>query len=319
MQNLKILGIPFDYGQKHSGVRLAASRLKGDGLIERLETFTKVHDLGDLNFPKKLAESHYDLIRHKDQSSLGNKFIGDFISREDLTHSFLLNIGGDHGLALGTIHGMLSHHPEAVVVWADAHGDINTPETSPSGNFHGMPLAFLLNLARDPNFGWIRQHLLPRKLIFMGPRDLDEGEKDLIARHGIQYYSSEEINRVGVSELLPMALHKVDPMGICPIHLSFDVDVFDQFDISSTGTKVPKGPKLEEMFLLGGLLAETGRLVSMDLVEFNPEIGTQEDVENSSALILGFLESTLKQVFASKHLAKFEAIPQSFFTKGHFE
>lgn len=319
MQNLKLLGVPFDYGQKHSGVRLAYSKLKEDGLLERLGSFVDVHDLGELNFPRKLSENHYHFIRHKDQSSLGNKFISDFISNEDLRDSFLLNIGGDHGMALGTIHGLLSHHPNAVVVWADAHGDINTPETSPSGNFHGMPLSFLLSLTKDPDFGWIRHHLLPKKLIYMGPRDLDQGEKDLIEKYGIQYYSSEEINRVGVSELLPMALNKADPHGIHPIHLSFDVDVFDQFDISATGTKVPLGPKLEEMFLLGGLLAETGRLVSMDLVEFNPEIGTSEEVANSSALISEFLESTVKQVFMTRIIPKIEAIPASFFTKGHFE
>lgn len=298
MKNIKVLGIPFDFGQNHIGVRLAPHVLREAKLMEKLETLASSIDLGDLIFPFKLAEGKKDnVIKHSLGAGLGTKAISDRIEEEDLTDSFLMNIGGDHGLSLGTIHGLLAHHPDSVVVWADAHGDINTPECSPSGNFHGMPLAFLLGLARHPHFGWIRRKLLPHKLIFFGPRDLDQGEKDIIARHSIQYFSSEEINRLGAKEVLEMALHKADPFGTCPIHLSFDVDVFDQVDINATGTKVPYGPKLEELFLMGGLLAETGRLKSMDLVELNPQIGDAASVEQSIALVLEFLGTIMSQVF----------------------
>lgn len=298
MKDIKVLGLPFDFGQDHIGVRLAPHVLREAKLLDRLENITKTEDLGDIIFPFKLAENKKDkYIKHSLGAGLGTKAINDRIEEEDLSDSFLLNVGGDHGLGLGTIHGLLSHHPESVVVWADAHGDINTPESSPSGNFHGMPLAFLLGLAQHPHFGWIRRKLLPHKLIFFGPRDLDQGEKDIIARHNIQYFSSDDVNRLGAKEVIEMALHKADPFGICPIHLSFDVDVFDQLDIDSTGTKVPNGPKLEELFLMGGVLAETGRLKSMDLVELNPQIGDAASVERSIALVLEFVEATIGQVF----------------------
>ena len=305
MKDIKVLGIPYDFGQERIGVRLAPHVLREAHLFNRLANIAPTIDLDDMIFPFKLAEKQTDgLIKQSLAASLGTKSINDQIEREDLSESFLLNIGGDHGLALGTIHGILAHRPDTIVVWADAHGDINTPETSPSGNFHGMPLAFLLGLSQHPHFQWIRRNLLPEKLIFFGPRDLDQGEKDIITKHSIQYFSSEEVNRLGAHEVIEMALHKADPFGTCPIHLSFDVDVFDQFDIHSTGTKVPDGPKLEELFLMGGLLAETGRLKSMDLVELNPQIGDAASVERSIALVLEFLESTMKHVFADRHNIK---------------
>lgn len=316
MREIKLLGIPFDFGQDHTGVREAFRYLKENGLIEGLRAIAPVVEMMEISFPLKFKETNPGSIKQVAPSSFCNEKINDTIEDLDLTESFLLNIGGDHGMALGTVHGVLSHHPEAVVVWADAHGDINTPDSTPSGNFHGMPLAFLLGLVKRDDFSWIRRNLLPQKLIFFGPRDLDQGEKDLIEKHSIQYYSSEEINRVGAHEILSMALHRADPLGIHPIHLSFDVDIFDHQDIVATGTKVSDGPKLEEIFLLGGVLADTGRLRSMDLVEFNPRIGSKDEVRASSALILEFLECTLRQVFSPKTGRVYHAIPQNYFTAG---
>ena len=316
MREIKLLGIPFDFGQDHSGVRDACRFLKEEGLVDLLRNIARVSDEGEINFPLKFKECHPGTIKQVASSSLCNEIISDTIEELDLNEKFLLNIGGDHGLALGSVHGVLSHNPETVVVWADAHGDINLPETSPSGNFHGMPLAFLLGLTKRSDFSWMRRNLLPEKLIFFGPRDLDEGELAIIEKYSIQYYSSDEINRVGAHEVLSMALHRADPLGIHPIHLSFDVDVFDQHDIAATGTKVSNGPKLEEVFLLGGYLADTGRLRSMDLVEFNPRIGSTEEVRASTALILEFLECTLRQIFHPQVGHIYNAIPKNYFTAG---
>lgn len=300
MDKIKLLGVPFDFGQEHVGVRLAATYLKDNGLITKLNRLCPVEDMGEFRFPFKVVENGNYLIKQKRSCSKMNAIINDSIASMDLNASFLLNIGGDHGMGLGTIHGMLHHNPQTVVIWADAHGDINTPELSPSGNFHGMPLAFLLGLAKDPEFSWITRKLLPENLIFFGPRDLDAGEREIINQLKIQYFSSNEINLLGASEILEMALHRADPHSMKPIHLSMDVDLFDADVIKATGTKVPHGPRLEEVVLMGGLLAETGRLRSMDLVEFNPLVGTEQEVEASAELIQLFLENTLKQVFINK-------------------
>lgn len=316
MRRIKILGIPFDFGQDHFGVRMAADFLKDHGLKEKLKKIAPIRNLGNINLPfKDNGESANSLIKFSRQASQANQEISHLLENENLTDNFLLNIGGDHGMALGTIHGILSSRPDTIVVWADAHGDINTPETSPSGNFHGMPLAFLLNAAHHEDFHWVNNFIQPEKLILIGPRDLDQGEKDLINRLGIQYYSSDELNCIGAKEIVEMALHRADPLGTSPIHLSFDVDLCDQKDIQSTGTRVPNGPKLEEVFLLGGILAETGRLKSMDVVEFNPLIGSESEVLASSELITDFITTTIRQVFSvsnTSHHFLFKAFTKTF-------
>ncbi len=291
MRNIHITDIPFDLGQPHSGVRSALEYLKTAGLVDELRSSRPVIETR-VEIARKIQDT--DLrIREARQVALASELISAHVARNYQKDSFLLNVGGDHGMALGTIHGLLHHHPNAVVIWLDAHGDLNTPETSPSGNFHGMPLAFLLGIASHPQFTWLRKVMNPNRLILIGPRDLDPGEVSAIRNNGIQYFSSEDLGRLGASELLSMALHRADPDGTAPIHLSFDVDVFDGADVVATGTRVPGGPSLEELFLLGGLLGETGRLRSMDIVEFNPELGTPEEVRASAGLVVDFAKSVI--------------------------
>lgn len=296
MNNIQILGIPFDFGQEHIGVRLPYSYLKERHLIKRLSLLCRVIDHHELPLPFKLKEKNEiknGLIKNHELCSLANLEISDLIKTLDLKESFLLNIGGDHGFGLGSIHGLLHHHRDMIVVWADAHGDVNTPESSLSHNFHGMPLSFLLGLARDKHFDWITHDLIPKDLILFGTRDLDESEKFIIHKLGIQHFSAKEINRFGHRALLESAIQKIDPNGTRSIHLSLDVDVFDPEDITCTGTKVKEGPLRKEIFEMGKFLGETGRLKSMDIAEFNPLLGTEEEGERSSELIISFLESVL--------------------------
>lgn len=294
MKNIKVLGIPFNYGQGHEGVRWGYKHLRISDLDSKINPYFQT-SYNEINFHPRFSEPT-DKIKFLHQASSANKLISDIISEMDLTDTFLLNAGGDHGMGLGTVHGMLNQNPETIVVWADAHGDINTPETSPSGNFHGMPLAFLLEKARHKNLSWIREKLLPEKLILIGPRDLDDGEKEIIRDLGICYFSSEQMNRFGTKDLLEMALLRLDPMGKCPIHLSFDVDLFDGSDVIATGTRVSEGPRKEEVFQIGEVLAQTGRLRSMDIVELNPMLGEFHEVEASTKLIFHFLERTFKNM-----------------------
>ncbi len=304
MHNIKLVGFPFDYGQTHPGVRNAPEALRSYGLIEELEKFAPVIDLGDVDLDFPWSSEAPTLIKQEKSAGMANLKISQFLEQEDLSQSFLLNVGGDHGMALGTIHGILSHRPETVVVWADAHGDLNTPESSPSGNFHGMPLAFLLKAARaEESFHWLKQTLAPQKIIFFGPRDLDPGEMALINDLSIQYFSSREINLWGATPLLERALKKADPHAVCPIHLSFDVDIFDPQDVHSTGTRVQEGPGLSEIFKMAKCLGETGRVRSMDVVEVNPEIGSGAQVDLTLKLVQTLLEFTLSYSMNKRVLA----------------
>lgn len=298
MQNIKLLGIPFHFGQRRPGVKFAPEVLRKFGLLQNLEAIAPVKDCGNLIFNPLTTENKTSVILNEEQSSLYNWQISEAIENENLEQSFLFNLGGDHGMALGTIHGILSHRPDTVVVWADAHGDINTPESSPSGNFHGMPLAFLLGEALRPqHFKWFTQKLRPQKLILFGPRDLDQGELDIIEKLGIQYYSSSYINKFGSQVIIEEALKKADPEGVCPIHLSFDVDIFDADDVFATGTRVSDGPRSEEVFLMGETLAATGRLQSMDVVEVNPTLGTLEESLDTLNLTVRFATMVIEECF----------------------
>lgn len=295
MKHIKYLGIPFSAGQPHSGVEKAPDLLRRNDFLSRLPV--KVRDLGNLDFTL-CGPGACGVVKNERRSALGNALISRTIETEKLNNAFLLNVGGDHGLALGTIHGLLHHYPDLVVVWADAHGDINTPQSSVTGNFHGMPLSFLIHGSQGrEDFLWLRKYLRPERLIYMGPRDLDPAEKKIIQELGIQWYSSEDINQYGSELLLRNALRIADPEGKSPIHLSFDVDVFDSTDVYATGTRVDSGPLKEEMMKLGKYLGLTGRLRSMDLVEINPDLCHEMQTGETLALAMRFTLSVTDSVF----------------------
>jgi arginase len=305
-RKIKFLGVPFSFGQPHAGVALAPDACRDQALLQDLQNIAPTIDLGNIDFSreKNLLSDTGD-IKNELASSIGCHRISQAIADENLDDSFLLNVGGDHGLGLGSVHGILEHSPDSVVVWADAHGDINPPTSSPSGNFHGMPLAFLIEgLKHHSRFSWLKNKLSPKKLIYFGPRDLDSKEKEIIDDLSIQYISSEDINRHGTTALLEEALQIADPLKNCPIHLSFDVDVCDADDVVATGTRVNAGPDLSEVLKLGEELAETGRLRSMDIVELNPELGNFQEVERSFDLAKEFALRTIQHVIHNESEAE---------------
>ncbi len=295
MQKVKWLGVPFHYGQSNKGVAAASLFFRGIGLIQELEKVVRVEDLGDMSFT--LMSEKDTSIRFEQTVAFGCETISSTIQKLDLTNDLLLVVGGDHGLSLGSIHGLLSKNPETIVVWVDAHGDMNPPSASPTGNFHGMPLAFLLNQAgQHKSFSWVKNHLRPEKLILLGPRSLDPEEQRLIRELNITYHSTDEIHEHGMANLLKAALKKIDPKGTSPLHLSFDVDACDPETMPSTGTLVSRGLDAQDMLSLGQELAQTGRLRSIDLVEFNPFIGSADDLKISLQGVQDFLLKTFNHL-----------------------
>jgi len=143
---------------------------------------------------------------------------------------------------MGTISGTLSKYPDAVVVWVDAHADINTVTSTPSGNIHGMPVAFLMGLPTTetiPEFSWIKPGILkPHQIVYIGLRDVDVGEKRILKENGIKAFSMHEVDKFGIGKVVQMALDHVNPHRDRPIHLSFDVDALDPSVAPSTGTPV---------------------------------------------------------------------------------
>ena len=192
---------------------------------------------------------------------------------------FPLVLGGDHSVSLGSV-AAAARGRTLGVVWIDAHGDFNTPETTPSGNIHGMPLAALCGLGTGGWWTWCMPvaKLDPRQVAIVGARDLDEAEKALLREQGITVFTMQQIDRLGMDAVMARAL-AVAGDGADGILASLDLDVLDPREAPGVGTPVPGGISYREAHLLMELLAESGQLVALDLVEVNPIL----DRENSTA------------------------------------
>lgn len=197
---------------------------------------------------------------------------------------FSVLIGGDHCLAMGSVLASSRRHSDLCVVWFDAHADLNTAETSPSGNMHGMPVAALLGLdgmKQAPGFSEGQFTCLkPTDIGFIGLRDVDAGEYETIEALGIATaYHMPDLKKMGIRQQLKAVLDKINPQRDRPIHLSFDVDGMDPIDAPSTGTAVPNGVRLHEAITMVRELRDSGLLVSVDIVEVNPALGDERDVD----------------------------------------
>jgi len=193
-----------------------------------------------------------------------------------------LVVGGDHSIAAGSISAAASVHEGLAVVWVDAHADANTPATSPSGNFHGMPAACLLGWFGEdglpPGFSeWMpaRGCLPEDRLAYIGLRDVDVTERQLLRESRCLALSMREVDRYGIATVVEMAIKAIDPRGERPIWLSLDVDAVDPHFAPGTGTMARGGLTYREIHYVCEELAATGRLVGMDLVEVNPALEEQ--------------------------------------------
>lgn len=235
--------------------------------------------------------------------------VTEILSKQIYDHAregrFVLTLGGDHSIAIGTISGTAKairermQSKEVAVIWVDAHADINTPESSDSGNVHGMPVAFLTGLAtsdRKDIFGWLEkdQLLSVSKLVYIGLRDVDRGEKIILRENKIRAFTMHDIDKHGIGRVVEMALAHIGTDT--PIHLSFDVDALDPQWAPSTGTPVRGGLTLREGDYIAEAVHETGQLVAMDLVEVNPSLeekGASETIRAGCSLVRCALGDTL--------------------------
>ncbi|OCK94313.1 arginase [Cenococcum geophilum 1.58] len=286
--DLSVVAVGFSGGQTKAGVDAAPMALIESGLIQQLEedlefkvTYDgQVHSYADI-MPEEDPE--YRNMRRPKSVSAVTRAVSEQVYEHASKGKFVLTLGGDHSIAIGTISGTARAIKERLgrelaVIWVDAHADINTPETSESGNIHGMPVAFLTGLATEKNeetFGWIQedQRISTKKLVYIGLRDIDRGEKKILREHGIKAFSMHDIDRHGIGRVMDMALGWIG--SDTPIHLSFDVDALDPMWAPSTGTPVRGGLTLREGDFIAECVAETGSLIALDLVEVNPSLDVQ--------------------------------------------
>ena len=210
---------------------------------------------------------------------------------------FLLVLGGDHSLSIGTVNAIDKLQGSTGVVWVDAHADINTSETSPSENMHGMSVAFLLGLEKTllkqkAQWGWFKPSgLQPSDVVYVGLRDVDAGETEILSRMGITAYTIDDVDKHGIEGIMDMTHRKLAHKD--NLHLSFDIDALDPKVAPHTGTAVSGGLTAEEGVFICESMGGSGRLTSMELVEVNPIINQEEPIEKTLDVAMKLIQSTL--------------------------
>jgi arginase len=281
-----VIGVPLDMGGSRRGVDMGPSAFRIAGLGEKIAALGRsVVDRGDLPAPIPEIKKHGDPKK---------KFIKEIarvcdrlyqLTRGSIEEGALpLVLGGDHSIAAGSVAASAAHARAAGrpigLLWIDAHGDMNTPDSTPSGNVHGMPLAALLGPepAELSSIGGISPTVLPQHTALVGVRNLDEREKVLVRDSGVHVFTMKDIDRLGVAAVAAQALAAVTS-ETTGIHVSFDLDVCDPSIAPGVGTPVRGGLNYREAHLLMELIAESGRLTALDLVEVNPTL----DIRNTTA------------------------------------
>jgi arginase len=297
-----LLGVPMDLGSGRRGVDMGPSAIRIAGVADRLtELGHKVVDEGDIVIKnmEELKVGH-ERARYLGEIARAAAVIARKIERIMGLGHFPLVLGGDHSIAVGTVSGIAAHaqrqDQRVGLLWIDAHGDINTPETSPSGNIHGMPLAALLGFGAGELTGVAGPppKVHPANVALVGIRSLDAGEKKRLKETGVQVHTMSDIDRHGVHRVMQKALARVTD-GTDYVHVSFDLDAVDPTVAPGVGTPVKGGLDYREAHLVMEVLADAGVMTSLEMVEVNPIL----DQGNASA---AFAVELVQSAFGKKIL-----------------
>ncbi|MCF6246091.1 MAG: arginase [Desulfobacula sp.] len=276
-KKISVIGVPMDFGQQLRGVDMGPAAARYSGLISRLRALGhEVVDTGDVSIPIRDYDADTDkYVKEITQICESIYKAGRQVVKKG---RFPLFIGGDHSIAVGTVAAVTDDKPTGLI-WIDAHGDFNTPQTSPSGNIHGMPLAALIGEGHKSlvNVGHPGAKISPENVVMIGQRDLDPNEKARLKKAGITVFTMRSIDEQGISSVANKALMKF--VHLKRIHLTVDMDALDPIEAPGVGTPVPGGITYREAHLLMEILADSQKVTSMDLVEINPIL----DIANKTA------------------------------------
>ncbi len=287
MKPLHIIGVPLDLGGNRRGVDMGPSAFRIAGLGEKLAALGyTILDKGDLTTPIPETQKQRDERKKyiNDIAKVCQKLYQASLASLD-EGAMPIALGGDHSLGAGSVAAAAEWARKAQnlpigLIWVDAHGDMNTPATSSSGNVHGMPLAALLGgePAELSRIGTFSPKVLPAHTVLVGIRNLDDREKVLVRESGVHVFTMKDIDRQGIAAVAEQAVNLAGN-GTAGIHVSFDMDVCDPLIAPGVGTPVKGGLDYREAHMLMEIFADSGRLTSLDLVEVNPTL----DIQNTTA------------------------------------
>jgi arginase len=292
-KNISIIGVPMDLGQMRRGVDMGPSAIRYAGVVERLENLGyKINDLGNIEIaqPERVHTSPDTNLRNLKAVAEGNKKLSQKVDEVIESGDFPLIFGGDHSIAIGSLAGVSKHYENLGVIWYDAHGDLNTGDTSPSGNIHGMPLAVSLGIGHETltSIGGFTPKIKPENIVIIGARSLDEGERELIKEKGIKVYTMHEVDRLGMTNVIEDAVSYLKDRTD-GVHLSLDLDGLDPSDAPGVGTPVNGGISYRESHLAMEMLEESGLITSAEFVEVNPILDEKNKTASVAVALMGSL------------------------------
>jgi len=303
-RNVSLVGVPFSGGQPTDSIKSGPKALRDAGLVEKIESLgRKVNDHGDLGVPNYSNETPevvnfngFNVNNSKVCGQVARK-VSDVVEKGAKNGDICLTIGGDQSIATGSVYGHQKARGNICLLWVDAHNDLNTFQTSPTGNLHGMCLSFLIKglpyAAGIPGYEWTQPCLTPFDIAYIGLRDTDPGEYMLTHELGILTFSMHEVDRYGISTVVERAIESINPRLDRPIHVSYDIDSLDPSVSPSTGTAVYGGLTLREGLYIGEYVNKLGLLGALDLVEVNPKLASEPDSDLTVQTALRITEACL--------------------------
>ncbi|PZN09946.1 MAG: arginase [Bacillota bacterium] len=273
---IEILGVPMDLGSSRRGTDMGPSAIRYARLTEALRQIGHtVRDTGNLEVP--VAESldmDHPRLKHIEAIEPTWRRLAERVARTAAAGRAPLVLGGDHSLAVGTVAGLLdAGWDDLGLLWFDAHADFNDSETTPSGNVHGMPVSCIVGQAAPELLAytrWMRRYLPADRIVMIGLRDVDPGERQRLRASGIAVYTMQQIDEMGIAEVTRRALEHLRTRGARRLYVSFDMDVVDPDVAPGVGTPVVGGLTYRESHLAMEIVAESGLLAGMEVVEVNP-------------------------------------------------
>lgn len=288
-KKLRIIGVPMDLGQNQRGVDMGPSAIRYAGLTRKLTSLGhSVRDSGNISIPGVFSLKDTSLKERLVPIRQACKTAYDMGKKAVRKGEIPIFLGGDHSASIGTVGG-ITHDDPVGLIWVDAHGDFNTPETSSSCNVHGMALSALLGYgpAKLVDVGRPGPKVSPDQVVVIGVRDLDAQEKVLLKESGCTIFTMRDIDEIGMHAVLIKALAKFEYLP--RIHVSFDMDVMDPIEAPGVGTPSRGGLTYREGQLIMEIIADTNKLHSLDIMEINPIL----DVGNRSGEMAVSLASSL--------------------------
>ncbi|WP_184403546.1 arginase [Geomicrobium halophilum] len=289
-KKISMVGVPLDLGQNRRGVDMGPSAIRYAGAFERLKLLGyDVCDHGDLTVPVPYVSASEEDLKYLSAVVDTNRVLAAKTDRIVAAQEFPLILGGDHSIAIGSLAGISKHYEELGVIWYDAHGDLNTAETSLTGNIHGMPLAASLGLGHESltAISGDTPAIKPENIVIIGARALDDAEKMLVRKSNMNVFTMHEVDRLGMSEVIRQT---IGYLSHCDgIHVSLDLDGLDPIDAPGVGTPVVGGISYRESHLAMEMLHEANRITSCEFVEVNPILDEKNKTAEAAVALMGSL------------------------------